>query len=189
MNLSGDLPNWLHGLGYLFWPLLFSLWVAIGDVRTRRIPNYLTFIIALSGFGYQVGLSGWHGAAQSAMGLGLGFGLLIIPYLLSGMGAGDVKALAALGAWLGPQHTLFLFFYMAVAGGLISLAILCWNGQLWIKIRRGWIILVNWILQRPFQTGGSGRKIGNISVETKTIPYGVAIALGMTALYWRVPVL
>jgi prepilin peptidase CpaA len=189
MNLSGDLPNWLNGLGYLFWPLLFSLWVAVGDVRTRRIPNYLIIIIALSGFGYQVAFSGWHGAAQSALGLCLGFGLLIIPYLLSGMGAGDVKALAALGAWLGPQQTFFLFFYMAVAGGLISLAILCWNGQLWTKIRQGWVSLMNWVLQRSFQTGGSLKRIGKISMETTTIPYGVAIALGMAALYLRGQVL
>ncbi len=123
------------------------------------------------------------------MGLGLGFGLLIIPYLLSGMGAGDVKALAALGAWLGPWQTFLLFFYMAVAGGLISLATLGWNGQLWTKIRRGWAILLNWILHRPFQAGVSVRNISKISMETKTIPYGVAIALGMTALYLRGPVL
>jgi prepilin peptidase CpaA len=122
------------------------------------------------------------------MGLCLGFGLLIIPYLLEGMGAGDVKALAALGAWLGPWQTLLLFFYMAMAGGIISLAVLCWKGMLWTKIRQGWVALANWLLRRPF--GGEPVSAAGKTLDlTSGIPYGVAIALGMTILYLRGPVI
>ena len=188
MNFSGDLPAWLNSLGFLFWPLLLALWLAIGDVRTRRIPNYLTLGIALSGLAYQLGLQGWQGAVHSFTGLALGFGLLFIPYAMGGMGAGDVKALAALGAWLGPWATFLLFCYTAVAGGLLALGVLWWRGLLWKKIRQGWVALVNWLLRRPF--GGEPASAARKTLDlTSGLPYGVAIALGMTILYLRGPVL
>lgn len=188
MNFWGYLPGGLQGPGYLFWPLLLTLWLAVGDVRTRRIPNYLTLIIALSGFGYQVGTSGWLGAAHSLLGLGLGFCFLIIPYFMGGIGAGDVKALAALGAWLGPWQTFCLFFYMAMAGGLLALGVLVWKGQLWAKLRQAWAGLLNRVLWRPFKAS-EPKQAEVIKMETQGIPYGVAIALGMVALYLRGPTL
>jgi prepilin peptidase CpaA len=99
----------------------------------------------------------------------LGFGFLILPYILGGMGAGDVKALAALGAWLGPFGTLYLFCYMAIAGGVMSLGVLIWKGLLWQK-------LLNMVLSRD--------KVSTLLPAQKTpgIPYGVAMALGMLAL-------
>jgi|UniRef100_A0A7C3SIU3 prepilin peptidase CpaA len=188
MNFFEELPGFFNSQGYLLWPLLLALWLAVGDVRTQRIPNYLTLAIALSGFGWQVGVAGWVGAAQSLLGLGLGFGLLIIPYLMGGIGAGDVKALAALGAWLGPWQTFCLFFYMALAGGLLALGVLIWKGQLGAKLRQGWNWLLNWVLRRPFRAT-EPREFRAIKMETQGIPYGVAIALGMVALYWRGPTL
>ncbi|MBW1992755.1 MAG: prepilin peptidase, partial [Deltaproteobacteria bacterium] len=115
----------------------------------------------------------------------LGFALLIVPYLLGGMGAGDVKALAALGAWLGPWQTFILFFYMALAGGLISLTLLAWKGLLWSTIRRGWAAILNWILRRPFGESGGAKNQETQGMEG--IPYGVAIALGMAVLCLRGP--
>ncbi len=182
--MSNTLILWVQQADFLF-PLILTLWIAVGDIRTHRIPNYLTLGIALSGLGYQIGLHGLDGAFQGILGLILGFGLLIIPYLLGGMGAGDVKALAALGAWLGPWHTFLLFCYMALAGGIIALGVLWWRGLLWAKIRQAWSRLLNWLLQRPFGSGltrASAKKI-----EASGIPYGVAIALGMLALYLRGP--
>ena len=66
------------------------------------------------------------------------------------MGAGDVKALAALGAWLGPKFTLYLFCYMALLGGVIAVGYLVWTGSLWAIIKQGWIFLVNLILCQPY---------------------------------------
>jgi prepilin peptidase CpaA len=175
----------LHNLGipwsfrwYLIFPLLITLWIAWGDLKTHRIPNYLTFGVALAGLGLQLGCHGWSGLCDSLLGLALGFGLLIIPYMLGGMGAGDVKALAALGAWLGPLLTFHLFLYMALAGGLISLGSLCWQRLLGFKIRQASAFLVNIILCRSYGPA----PITSTSSETKVIPYGVALALGMLAL-------
>jgi prepilin peptidase CpaA len=174
----------IAGKGEIPWtlvlPLLLAVTMAWGDLRTRRIPNYLTLAAALAGLGFRLGYFGWWGLASGLGGLALGFGLLILPYLMGGMGAGDVKALAALGAWLGPWPTLMLFLYMAVVGGLMAIGVLWWKGLLWSKIRHGWALLVNWVLFRPYQP--KGRTAPHPAPKTEGIPYGVALALGMVIL-------
>ena len=164
-------------------PFLLAIVMAVGDWRTRRIPNFLTFGGALSGIVFQTSVMGWTGLFQALTGLLLGLALLMLPYILGGMGAGDVKALAALGAWLGPKGIFSVFCYMGMAGGLMSLGVLIWNGILWSYLRRGWVLLQNLILCRNQKivvetlTPGSDRDRG--------LPYGVAIALGMVGyLRW-----
>ncbi len=159
-------------------PLILSLVMAAWDVATRRIPNFLTFGGALAGIAFQTAVLGWQGLAYSLAGLALGLALLILPYILGGFGAGDVKALAALGAWLGPSGTVVLFCFMGVAGGIISLAVLLWQGTLWPYLKYGWIRLVNLILLRGQQSVlREAMELGGR--QTAGIPYGVAIALGM----------
>jgi prepilin peptidase CpaA len=169
---------WLASHGNLVCPFLIALWMSWGDLRTRRIPNYLTFGAALAGLSYNLVVYGWGGLLAGFLGLVLGFGFLILPYLMGGMGAGDVKALAALGAWLGPKATMYLFVYMALAGGVMALGVLIWKGILWQKIRRGWVSLVNLSLCR-----GEVATVDFTPIQkTAGIPYGVAIALGMGVL-------
>ncbi|MGQ9920356.1 MAG: A24 family peptidase [Desulfobacca sp.] len=165
-------------------PLLLSLVMAGWDLRTRRIPNFLTFGGALAGIVFQTIFLGWSGLGQALAGMALGLLLLLLPYVLGGMGAGDVKALAALGAWLGPGGIFSVFCYMGLAGGLLSLAVLLWTGKLWHYLRQGWLRLVNFLLLRGQQkilletiTPGNAKTVG--------IPYGVAICLGMVMyLQW-----
>ena len=76
------------------------------DLRTSRIPNLLTFSAAAAGLAWHA-FGGWAPLASALGGLALGLLLFLPIYLLRGMGAGDVKLLAALGAWLGPgEHRL-----------------------------------------------------------------------------------
>jgi prepilin peptidase CpaA len=173
--------SWGSSQGHLLLPLTIALWIAWGDLRTYRIPNYLTLGTALAGLLFQAATHGFGGLGNGLLGLALGFFLLFPVYLLGGMGAGDVKALAALGTWLGPGLTLMLFFYMAMAGGLLALGVLIYKGLLWAKLRQYWSYLVSWVLMRP-----SGLKAGPLpKAEVPGIPYGVAIALGMVTLFWR----
>jgi prepilin peptidase CpaA len=173
--------SWGLSQAHLLLPLAIALWIAWGDLRTYRIPNYLTLGTALTGLLFQIAMHGFSGAGSGLLGLALGFFLMFPFYLLGGMGAGDVKALAALGTWLGPGLTLMLFFYMAIAGGFMALGVLLYKGILWAKIRQGWSYLVGWILFRP-----AGLSPGSApEAEVKGLPYGVAIALGMAALFWR----
>ena len=182
------MSDWLSGLGPwlqahpdLILPLLLSLGVAGCDLKTRRIPNYLTLGGALGGVGFQLGYHGLPGLLDGLAGLGLGFILLLGPYLLGGMGAGDVKASAALGAWLGPRLAFSLFVYMGLCGGLIILVLLLWQGRLLAGMREGWHFLLNWLLCRSFDP----KPPSPASRQRTTIPYGAAMALGMAVLCWR----
>jgi len=173
---------WFMSQAHLLLPLGLALWIAWGDVRTYRIPNYLTLGTALAGFLFQGAIYGWGGVANGVLGLLLGFFLLLPPYLLGGLGAGDVKALAALGVWLGPGLTLVLFCYMALAGGLIALGVIIYKGLFWVYLKRGWHWLLSWVL---FRAAGEAPAIDLSQAPAKGIPYGVAMALGMVALFWR----
>jgi prepilin peptidase CpaA len=170
--------GWLGPRGTLLIPLALTLWIAWGDVKTRRIPNYLTLGTAVAGLAYNFLSHGVPGLTDGFLGMLLGFALLILPYILGGMGAGDVKALAALGAWLGPQLTVYLFCYMGIAGGLIAVGYLMWQGLLWGKIKQGWNFLVNLILCRR----AGAPPPPSTAKLTEGIPYGVAIAVGMVVL-------
>lgn len=167
----------------LLLPLLLSWWIAWGDIKTRRVPNYLTLAGALAGLGFQLGYHGWPGLKEGGLGLVLGLGLLMPFYLLGGLGAGDVKALAAMGAWLGPWRTLILFAYMGLAGGLLALGVLWWRGLLGAKLRQAWTFLVNRLLLRHAQAATRTSP----SPQVPGLPYGVALALGMAVLWWRAP--
>lgn len=177
-----EAQTWLGTHARLLLPFLIAVWISWGDLRTRKIPNYLTLGAALAGLTFNLIVAGWGGLVDGLLGLLLGFGFLILPYLMGGMGAGDVKALAALGAWLGPKGTLYLCCYMGLAGGLMALAVLAWKGLLWQKIRSGLIYLQNLVLARDFQSTVSS---ASIKETTPGIPYGVAIAVGMGVLLWR----
>jgi prepilin peptidase CpaA len=181
MSVAGawlKVVGWVSSQGNLLIPLILTLWIAWGDLRTRRIPNYLTLGTALAGLAYNLLTHGLPGLVDGFLGMLLGFAFLILPYLWGGMGAGDVKALAALGAWLGPRLTVFLFCYMGIAGGVIALGFLLWKGTLWQKIKQGWTLLLNLILCRP---DTSPHPTPPVKL-TEGIPYGVAIAVGMIVL-------
>ena len=76
------------------------------DLATRRIPNVLTFGAALAGFFVHGYIAGWSGAESSLAGWAVGVLFFFPMFALGGMGAGDVKLLAAVGAWLGPSAGL-----------------------------------------------------------------------------------
>ena len=161
-------------------PLLFALWMAWHDARTNRIPNYLTLGGVLAGLGYQLGSHGWTGLADGFLGMGLGFALLILFYWKGGLGAGDVKALAALGAWLGPEQTFYLFICMGFSGVILIVFFLWWRGLLWGKFCRLWAFLLNRILTRGY--GSMPPSAPTPGPKSPGIPYAVAMAMGMAIL-------
>jgi prepilin peptidase CpaA len=178
-NLQGSVLAWLRVNAYLVPPFLLACWMAWGDARTRRIPNYLTLLAALSGLGFQFGAHGWPGLGQGLLGLCVGFSLLIGFFLKGGMGAGDVKALAALGAWLGPLATLYLFMYMGLSGVPLIILFLWRRGELAAKAREWWTLVVNRLLLRSHQSPSSPAPAPN---KSEGLPYAVALALGMLLL-------
>ena len=103
---------------------LFVALAALTDLRMHRIPNYLTVPAAFSGLIYHaLAPTGW-GLWVSLAGFGVGFALLLLPWVVGGGGMGDVKLLAALGAWLGPECLLIAFAVSAfVAAGIALIAL------------------------------------------------------------------
>src|SRR5262245_50336635 len=105
--------------------ILVVVTAAMIDVRSRRIPNWLTLSgailgVALNSFLFAVdGLFGVSGLMYSLEGLGLAFGIYFVLYLLRGMGAGDVKLMAAVGAGAGPWNWLGILVVTS-AGGLVA---------------------------------------------------------------------
>lgn len=100
------------------------------DLRTRRIPNVLTFGSALAGFLFHVLSAGVSGAGVSLGGWLVGT-LLFLPFFaLRGMGGGDVKLLAAMGAWLGPNDTFWLAMFAMAAGGVMAVCVALARGYL-----------------------------------------------------------
>lgn len=94
---------------------------ALTDLRNQKIPNAITLPAAILALAYHISVSGLAGFYWSAGGWSLGLALLIIPYTLKAMGAGDVKLLAAIGALVGPIAVTKVFLYAALVGGAYAL--------------------------------------------------------------------
>ena len=101
----------------------------VTDVRTRRIPNWLTGSIAGAGFGLAFG-GGAITPGQAALGMLTGLLLMMPGHLIGATGAGDVKLMAAVGTMLGPDLAFRAFLYSAVAGGVFAVAVALHRGIL-----------------------------------------------------------
>ena len=114
--------------------LIASSVAALTDVWRFKVYNGLTMPLALAGILYHVAVAGWSGLALSVAGAAFGLAVFFVPYILGGVGAGDVKFVAALGAWLGIAPLSVIVVIGCLATGLYALA-LSWRAggfrQLW----------------------------------------------------------
>ncbi len=94
------------------------------DIRASRIPNLLTLPAAAAGIAFHAAASGLDGFFFGLWGWALGGGVLLVPYLLSGMGAGDVKLLGAVGSFLGLKAVFEVFLVSALFGGLYAVLLI-----------------------------------------------------------------
>lgn len=131
---------------------------AVTDLLTRRIPNKLTFAAAVAGLLTNLVLAGWQGLAYSVAGGLVGLSLLFIPFAMGGIGAADVKLMAAVGTLMGPGFAFYATCYGAIAGGIMALLLLLLKGEL------------RWVLA-GLKTGGYRSQL--------TLPYGVPLAAGV----------
>jgi prepilin peptidase CpaA len=111
------LAPWAKYLLYA-WLAVVCLAAAASDARTRRIPNKITYPTILSLIAFHTALGGLPGCYASSMGLIAGISVLIAPYALGKMGAGDVKLMGVVGAALGVAGALTAFLFTCLAGGL-----------------------------------------------------------------------
>jgi prepilin peptidase CpaA len=113
----------------------------VTDVRSRRIPNVLTFGAAAAAVAFHTLAPAGHGASSAVVGWFAGAAVMFIPFALGGLGAGDVKLLAALGAWLGPLNAIWLAAYAAIAGGVLAVIIATYHGYLKQALMNVWLLL------------------------------------------------
>jgi prepilin peptidase CpaA len=137
------------------------------DLRRRHVSNVLIACMFAGGFGSQVTLAGLSGLLIALGGAVIGLIVLLPFYALGGMGAGDVKLLAAAGTFLGPQGALLAGAFTLGAGGLLAVAVLAWHG--FARSARN----------RLPEAGVRVLRVGGVS--TVQLPYSLAIAAGALA--------
>lgn len=161
--------------------LLSAAVACLTDVRSARIPNVLTFASLASAVAVQVLAPAGHGGPTALAGALAGFAVFLPLFLLGGMGAGDVKLMTALGAWLGWGHVVWLALYTAIAGGLLALAWSAGHGyarQAFANLRTlaGYWLTVG-VRPLPALTLDEGRG--------PRLPYAVPMLAGVVMTIWR----
>jgi prepilin peptidase CpaA len=151
---------------------------AIIDLKIQKIPNLLTLPGMLIALGYHSTMNGLEGFLFSAGGIGVGISLLIIPYLMGGMGAGDAKLMGAIGGFIGVKAAFYAFFIIAAVGGIYALIIVViYRSNSDGFLRKQFDTLLNLILLQKY--------VPDIEERENSRPklcYGLAIALG-TGIY------
>ena len=149
---------------------------AVSDLKKGKVYNWLTYPAVAAGlaFGALEGWAhghAWDGFANHLAGFGLGFGVLFVAYIMGGMGGGDVKLMAAVGAfvgWPGAVDTVFYSFLVAV---VVGLALVVWRGQ--TRTLLGRLAVAVRLLPIP------GVKTDEAIPETTAgVPFGFAVCLG-----------
>ncbi|WP_423407868.1 prepilin peptidase [Heyndrickxia sp. MSNUG] len=147
----------------------------ITDVKERKIYNKVLLPFLLLALIIHLATGGFSGLGFTVAGTIVGFAVLLIPYFMGGMGAGDVKLLAVIGALKGTVFVLTAAVYMALAGGILALIVLFFRKGAWGRIRH---------IGMFFGGLRSGMRIPLLVDKeglTATYPYGVAIAIGTIA--------
>jgi prepilin peptidase CpaA len=160
--------------------LMVSAAACVTDFRSRRIPNLLTFGASVAAVVFFGVANGWAGSLWSLEGWAIGCALFLPWFLLGGMGAGDVKLLAALGAWVGPGAAVWVALYAGLAGGVFAVVVSLWGGYLKEMVGNVWGLLMFWrvmgVQPHPDLTLRTGKG--------PRLPYAFPITVGVVAVLW-----
>ncbi len=164
--------------------IVAGLIAAVTDVWKYKVYNILTLPLLGSGLVYHAVASGRTGFQESLYGATFGIGVLLIPHLMGGMGAGDLKLLAGVGAWLKMPGVAFVFVVAGLLSATYSLAVVLLRREsrnsAWLDIKVMWhrlasigrsIAAEDWLeaeLQHP-------------KPQRRVIPFAVMVAVGILA--------
>lgn len=160
---------------------------AVIDGIKLKVPNWITFPMIISGWIYSTAafaIAGdpWYvGLGWSLLGTVIGLGLLLPAYAIGGMGAGDVKLLAGVGAWVYGTATFYAFAVSVVIGAIIAVGMVIYR-KAWSKHSGQFRMLVAEIMSVK-----NPEKLAELAAARKStmllLPYGIPIAIG-TILYF-----
>jgi len=163
----------MHSIAW--WPTVIALVIAtFTDLRSRRIPNWLVFPFTIAGLAVSAWFKGWSGIGHSLTGLILGGLLFGILCWMGGMGMGDVKLCAAIGAWVGPGQLIIALVLTGMAGGIMALIWAACGGFLG-ELFSGTGDLLFGIKQRGLRPHP---ELVLSNPLTRKMPYAPAIAIG-----------
>ena len=162
---------------------------AATDLWKFKVYNLLTLPMLAGGLAASAALGGWAGLGASLLGAGFGFAILLVFFALGGVGAGDVKLLTAVGAWLGPYLTVQVFIASALAAGAYAATLVLIRGGL-----LGLAVEVLAIRRAVFDPASLGRPAADMAGEVarpdrrrRLVPYAAMICVGYFAVvaWWQ----
>jgi prepilin peptidase CpaA len=146
---------------------------SLTDLLYKKIPNWLTYSSLICGIFFQILFRGFDGFSNSLQGIGIGFALTFIIYLAGGLGAGDVKLMAALGAFLGPKEIFITFIFSSFLSGVYAIILLAIHGFILNTIKRYFRMLKTLVLTLQLIY------IPPLSAEKRLgLRFGIMIAIG-----------
>lgn len=157
-----------------------ALAAVVTDLKSRRIPNLLTFGAALAAIVAHGYAAGWTGAGTSIAGWLVGAAFFFPFFALGGMGAGDVKLMAAVGAWLGPGAIVWVALYSSIAGAVMALVVAGFAGYLGQAFTNLWCLLMAWRIEGP-------RPVPDLTLASHRGPrlaYAVPVFAGLMVTLW-----
>ena len=165
--------------------LLASIVAAFTDVWKFKVYNILTIPLLVSGLLYNGVVGGWMGLANSILGLSFGFVILLLFYLIGGMGAGDVKLMAAIGAWLGMPLIFYVFIASAIAGGIYAILLMIFTSgvqdmmtNMYIMLHRMKIFSRHLIPDTRIET-----EVKRGDRRRRLIPFAMVVSFGVLATF------
>jgi prepilin peptidase CpaA len=173
------------------WPVWFVtvalILAAVIDGFELKVPNWLTLPMIISGWIFSacqassLNITWYSGLGWSLLGTAVGLGLLLPLYAIGGMGAGDVKLLAGVGAWMHATHTAYAFAISTIVGALLAI--------LMVAYRRAWKKHASqfWMILNEVMVIKDPNELSRIASDRKSsmllLPYGIPIAIGTIAYF------
>lgn len=180
--MSGAMTQFGLTTPWTIWLVSIVLVVAaIIDGWKLKVPNWITFPFVIAGWIYCFAAFGWSGLGWSLIGTLVGLALLLPLYAIGGMGAGDVKLLAGVGAWVGPSVTAYAFCVSVLVGAVIAVAMVLYR-RAWSKHSAQFkaILLEIWTVRNPDQLAAAAAERKSTML---LLPYGIPIAIGTIAYF------
>jgi prepilin peptidase CpaA len=144
----------------------------------RRIPNWLVLPFLVAGVAVSGWAHGWHGLEQSMGGMAVGALLFGAVFCMGGMGMGDVKLCAAIGAWIGPGQMVTALVLTGLAGGVLAVCWAVWGGFMGEMLQGAGELMLGW-LPGWKQRGSKPRtELVLTHPRARKMPYAPAIAAG-----------